>query len=125
MPVTIIAEAGVNHNGDLETAKRMAYVAKECGADIVKYQTAVPELVVSRFAEKAEYQKQTTDAAESAACLDTINATMASPNTAATATVSTTISRLVREPASNQLNTSAPVPSVPSQWSRDGFAHTW
>ena len=36
MPVTIIAEAGVNHNGDLETAKRMAYVAKECGADIVK-----------------------------------------------------------------------------------------
>lgn len=35
MPVTIIAEAGVNHNGDLETAKRMAYVAKECGADIV------------------------------------------------------------------------------------------
>ena len=33
MPVTIIAEAGVNHNGDLETAKRMAYVAKECGAD--------------------------------------------------------------------------------------------
>ena len=44
MPVTIIAEAGVNHNGDLETAKRMAYVAKECGADIVKYQTAVPEL---------------------------------------------------------------------------------
>ena len=65
MPVTIIAEAGVNHNGDLETAKQMAYVAKECGADIVKYQTAVPELVVSRFAEKAEYQKQTTDAAES------------------------------------------------------------
>ena len=30
MPVTIIAEAGVNHNGDLETAKRMAYVAKDC-----------------------------------------------------------------------------------------------
>ena len=65
MPVTIIAEAGVNHNGDLEMAKKMARVAKECGADIVKYQTAVPELVVSRFAEKAEYQKQTTDAAES------------------------------------------------------------
>ena len=55
MPVTIIAEAGVNHNGDLETAKRMAYVAKECGADIVKYQTAVPELVGSRFAEKVNY----------------------------------------------------------------------
>ena len=65
MPVTIIAEAGVNHNGSLEMAKRMALAAKECGADIVKYQTAVPELVVSKFAEKAEYQKQTTDAAES------------------------------------------------------------
>ena len=59
MPVTIIAEAGVNHNGSLEMAKEMARVAKECGADIVKYQTAVPELVVSKFAEKA------TDAAES------------------------------------------------------------
>ena len=59
MPVTIIAEAGVNHNGDLEMAKKMALTAKECGADIVKYQTAVPELVVSKFAEKAEYQKQT------------------------------------------------------------------
>ena len=65
MPVTIVAEAGVNHNGDLAMAKRMALAAKECGADIVKYQTAVPELVVSRFAEKAAYQKQTTDAAES------------------------------------------------------------
>ena len=65
MPVTIIAEAGVNHNGDLEMAKQLALTAKQCGADIVKYQTAVPELVVSKFAEKAEYQKQTTDAAES------------------------------------------------------------
>ena len=65
MPVTIIAEAGVNHNGSLEMAKEMARAAKECGADIVKYQTAVPELVVSRFAEKAAHQKQTTDAAES------------------------------------------------------------
>ena len=65
MAVTIIAEAGVNHNGDLAMAKEMARVAKECGADIVKFQTAVPELVVSRFARKAEYQKQTTDAGES------------------------------------------------------------
>ena len=45
MPITIIAEAGVNHNGSLEMAKEMARVAKACGADIVKYQTAVPELV--------------------------------------------------------------------------------
>ncbi len=65
MPVTVIAEAGVNHNGDLETAKAMARVARDCGADIVKYQTAVPELVISRFAEKAAYQKETTGAAES------------------------------------------------------------
>ena len=65
MPVTIIAEAGDNHNGDLQMAKQMALAAKECGADIVKFQTAVPELVVSKFAEKAAYQKQTTDAAES------------------------------------------------------------
>ncbi len=49
MPVTIIAEAGVNHNGSLEMAKEMARAAKECGADIVKYQTAVPELVVSKL----------------------------------------------------------------------------
>ena len=65
MPVTIIAEAGVNHNGDLEMAKQMARVAKDCGADIIKYQTAVPELVASRFAEKAAYQKETTGAGES------------------------------------------------------------
>ena len=65
MSVLIIAEAGVNHNGSLELAKKMADVAKECGADIVKYQTAVPELVISRYAPKAEYQKDTTGEAES------------------------------------------------------------
>lgn len=65
MSVLIIAEAGVNHNGSLELAKKMADVAKQAGADIVKYQTAVPELVISRFAPKAEYQKETTGAAES------------------------------------------------------------
>ncbi len=65
MSVIIIAEAGVNHNGSLAMAKEMARVAKECGADIVKYQTAVPELVISKFAEKAAYQKKTTGEAES------------------------------------------------------------
>lgn len=65
MSVLIIAEAGVNHNGSLELAKKMALVAKECGADIVKYQTAKPELVISQFAPKAEYQKETTGEGES------------------------------------------------------------
>ena len=64
MSVFIIAEAGVNHNGSLELAKKMALTAKECGADAVKYQTAVPELVVSRFAPKAEYQKKQTGETE-------------------------------------------------------------
>ena len=65
MSVKIIAEAGVNHNGSLELAKKMALCAKEAGADVVKYQTAVPELVVSVFAEKADYQKRETGSAES------------------------------------------------------------
>lgn len=65
MKTLIIAEAGVNHNGSLELAKKMALTAKEAGADIVKYQTCVPELVVSKFAQKAEYQKEQTGAGES------------------------------------------------------------
>lgn len=61
----IIAEAGVNHNGDLALAREMVLKAKEAGADYVKFQTAVPELVISTYAPKAEYQKDTTGAAES------------------------------------------------------------
>lgn len=64
-PTLIIAEAGVNHNGSLALAKEMALAAKNAGADIVKYQTAVPELVISKFAEKAEYQKAQTGDEES------------------------------------------------------------
>ncbi len=63
--IIIIAEAGVNHNGNIDLAYRMIDEAKKCGADIIKFQTAIPEKVISRYAEKAEYQKKTTDARES------------------------------------------------------------
>lgn len=63
--VIIIAEAGVNHNGDYELAKQLVLNAKEAGVDYVKFQTAKPELVISRFAEMAEYQKTNTGMVES------------------------------------------------------------
>lgn len=58
MRALIIAEAGVNHNGNLETAKQLALAAKECGADIVKFQTSKLSALVSRYAPMAEYQKE-------------------------------------------------------------------
>ena len=58
--VLIIAEAGVNHNGDLQLAKRLALTAKECGADVVKFQTAKLSSLVSKYAEMADYQKENT-----------------------------------------------------------------
>ena len=51
----IIAEAGVNHNADPELARQMITAAKDAGADYIKFQTAVPELLISSLAPKAEY----------------------------------------------------------------------
>jgi len=61
----IIAEAGVNHNGSVETARRMIDVAAAAGVDAVKFQTFRAENVASIFASKAQYQKKTTDEDES------------------------------------------------------------
>jgi len=65
MSTFIIAEAGVNHNGDLEVAKRLVDVAVEAGADAVKFQTFKAHNLVIKEAQKAEYQKQTTASDES------------------------------------------------------------
>jgi N,N'-diacetyllegionaminate synthase len=63
--VFIIAEAGVNHNGSLVTAKKMIDCAHEAGADAVKFQTFSADRMVSRNAGKAEYQKRNTSPGES------------------------------------------------------------
>jgi len=61
----IIAEAGVNHNGDLALARQLIDVAAEAGADLVKFQTFSADRLVTTHAPKADYQIQTTDAGES------------------------------------------------------------
>lgn len=63
--IFVIAEAGVNHNGDTELAVRMIDSAAEAGADAVKFQTFRADRIISRHARKAEYQKKTTGADES------------------------------------------------------------
>jgi N,N'-diacetyllegionaminate synthase len=60
----IIAEAGVNHNGDLVLAKKLIDAAAEAGADLVKFQTFNANRQVTRTAKKADYQTQTTDSEE-------------------------------------------------------------
>ncbi|MGO0790233.1 N-acetylneuraminate synthase [Herbaspirillum seropedicae] len=61
----IIAEAGVNHNGDLAMAKRLIEVAAEAGVDLVKFQTFSADRLATSSASKADYQAQSTDAGES------------------------------------------------------------
>jgi len=65
MKTFIIAEAGVNHNGSLEIAKRLIDIAAESGADAVKFQTFKADKLLSKTAQKADYQKQTTPEDES------------------------------------------------------------
>lgn len=61
----IIAEVGVNHNADLNLAYKLIDVAVSAGVDAVKFQTAIPELVVTSYAQKANYQKDTSGTDES------------------------------------------------------------
>ena len=60
----IIAEAGVNHNGSIELAKKLIDLASEAGADFVKFQTFKAETLVTQTTDKAEYQKELTGADE-------------------------------------------------------------
>jgi N,N'-diacetyllegionaminate synthase len=61
----IIAEAGVNHNGSLDIARRMIEVASNAGADAIKFQTFKAERLVTKTAPKTQYQMQSTDTDES------------------------------------------------------------
>ena len=65
MKTLIIAEAGVNHNGDLAVACELIDVAADAGADWVKFQTFSADKIVTKNAKKADYQNKTTDAGES------------------------------------------------------------
>lgn len=63
--ITVIAEAGVNHNGDLKLAKKLIEKAAEAGADFIKFQTFNSKLVVSANAEQANYQRKNSGIRES------------------------------------------------------------
>ena len=63
--VLIIAEAGVNHNGSLENAKKLVDVAAAAGSDYVKFQTFKTELNLTKNARKAGYQEKSTGIGES------------------------------------------------------------
>ena len=63
--VFIVAEIGCNHNGSKDLAREMVIKAKECGVDAVKFQTFKADALISCYAPKAEYQKETTGTVES------------------------------------------------------------
>lgn len=63
-PILVIAEAGVNHNGDLALAKQLIDAAADAGADLVKFQTFSADRLVTLEAEKADYQSVTTGSTE-------------------------------------------------------------
>jgi len=58
--VILIAEAGPNHNGKIQLAYKLIDLAKKCGADFIKFQTSIPEMHISKFAQKAKYQIKNT-----------------------------------------------------------------
>lgn len=60
MGVLIIAEAGVNHNGDVNIAKQLCLAAKKAGADVVKFQTWVTEKIITKDVKQADYQAENT-----------------------------------------------------------------
>ena len=64
MSVFIIAEAGVNHNGSIELARKMVDTASKAGADAIKFQTFKAEKLVTRYAEKVDYQRDASDEKE-------------------------------------------------------------
>jgi len=75
--VMIIAEAGVNHNGSLELAKQMVDAAAKMGVDYIKFQTSIPNKIISKFAPMAEYQKKNIGKTESQ--LDMVKKIMLKP----------------------------------------------
>lgn len=63
--VLVIAEAGVNHNGNIEIAKELCYAAKEAEADVVKFQTWITDRIITRKVRQADYQEKNTGNNES------------------------------------------------------------
>ena len=59
--ILVIAEAGINHNGNLQRAKKMVVAAKKAGADYIKFQTFDPDSLSTKKAKKADYQKKSGD----------------------------------------------------------------